>query len=132
MSPSEADVDHMFPLFPLVGTQSFDNENQPLLAVKQPQQPTPMRPNFNSINEITSSSYSSIPSAMENASSSQYQLRPKRPESVLSIASNSSTRSFDFSETPTTIIIHHFLTEVCQHRQLLLPIHLQMVLMKVI
>lgn len=96
LSPSEADVDHMFPLFPLVGTQSFDNENQPLLAVKQPQQPTPMRPNFNSINEITSSSYSSIPSAMENASSSQYQLRPKRPESVLSIASNSSTRSFDF------------------------------------
>ncbi|RCK64215.1 hypothetical protein Cantr_10753 [Candida viswanathii] len=96
LSPSEADVDHMFPLFPLVGTQSFDNENQPLLAVKQPQQPTPLRPNFGSMNEITSNSYSSIPSALEGASANQFQPRPKRPESVLSIASNSSTRSFDF------------------------------------
>lgn len=100
LSPHEADVDHMFPLFPLVGTQSFDNENQPLLAVKQPQQPTPMRPTYNSINEITSNSYSSLPSAMENVSSNQYQPRPKRPESVLSIASNSSTRSFDFFGNP--------------------------------
>ncbi|KHC74646.1 hypothetical protein MGI_01316 [Candida albicans P75016] len=105
LSPNETEADPMFPLFPLVGTQSFDRENQPLSALSnekeppQPQQPTPVRPSHNvstAMNNISSNSYSSIPSAVEVSSINHQQSRPKRPESVLSIASNSSTRSFDF------------------------------------
>lgn len=101
LSPNETEADPMFPLFPLVGTQSFDRENQPLLALSNgkepPQQPTPVRPHVSTaMNNISSNSYSSIPSAVEVSSINHLQSRPKRPESVLSIASNSSTRSFDF------------------------------------
>ncbi|KAL6450928.1 CRF1 Copper resistance protein CRF1 [Candida maltosa Xu316] len=97
LSPQDSEANPIFPLFPLVGTQSFDNEDQPLSAVKRPQQPIPMRPSTSSVMQnMNSNSYSSLPSAVETSSISQYQSRPKRPESVLSIASNSSTRSFDF------------------------------------
>ena len=118
LSPNETEADPMFPLFPLVGTQSFDRENQPLLALSnekeppqpqpQPQQPTPVRPSHNvstAMNNISSNSYSSIPSAVEVSSINHQQSRPKRPESVLSIASNSSTRSFDFLAAIIPIII---------------------------
>lgn len=59
----------MFPLFPLVGSCSFDDsESRPLLTLPGTQHPKPTAPN-----------------------SGQYAARPKRPESVLSMASNSST-----------------------------------------
>ncbi|KAI3402959.2 HAA1 [Candida oxycetoniae] len=104
LSPGEIEVvDHMFPLFPLVGTQSFDNENQPLSGVPQEirktitHQPTPMRRNVGS-HDNTFSSQSSLQSVAENSfpNHSYQHSRPKRPESVLSIASNSSARSLDF------------------------------------
>ncbi|KAI5970884.1 CUP2 [Candida margitis] len=108
-------VDHMFPLFPLIGGPSFDNENKPLSGLPTntkkpvPHQPTPVRPSLATQN---TDSNSSLPSATEsnhniNFGSSfdnnpqqtyfnQQSRGPKRPESVLSIASNSSARSFDF------------------------------------
>lgn len=108
-------VDHMFPLFPLIGGPSFDNENKPLLGIPAnakipvPHQPTPIRPllasqntNLNSsLPSATDSNHninfgSSFDANMQNTHFNQYLRGPKRPESVLSIASNSSARSFDF------------------------------------
>lgn len=61
----------MFPLFPLVGSCSFDDsESRPLLSLPHTHHPHPTMPNSNH---------------------QQYPVRPKRPESVLSLASNSST-----------------------------------------
>ncbi|KAI5949764.1 HAA1 [Candida theae] len=109
-------VDPMFPLFPLVGGPSFDTENKPLSGLPAnmndqqiPHQPTPVRP---SLATQTTDSNSSLPSATgsshninfgssfdnnpQNGYYNQHSRAPKRPESVLSIASNSSARSFDF------------------------------------
>ena len=108
-------VDHMFPLFPLIGGPSFDNENKPLLGIPAnarvpvPHQPTPIRPllasqdtNLNSsLPSATESNHninfgSSFDTNVQNTHFNQHLRGPKRPESVLSIASNSSARSFDF------------------------------------
>ena len=108
-------VDHMFPLFPLIGGPSFDNENKPLLGIptnsrdQVPHQPTPVRPLLatqntdlnSSLPSATESSHNiNFGSSFDNSTQSTYfnqsQRAPKRPESVLSIASNSSARSFDF------------------------------------
>lgn len=60
----------MFPLFPLVGSCSFDDsESRPLLTLPGTHHPRPTAPN----------------------SHQHVAARPKRPESVLSLASNSST-----------------------------------------
>ncbi|KAK6455405.1 copper resistance protein [Scheffersomyces xylosifermentans] len=184
LSPGEIDmVDHMFPLFPLVGTSSFDDTNQPLsslpyngrtsqgatntqsngdslaspesqgrnsinngssnghykangnsnrnsvansihnsvsttdvyseqfnhatelshtssLKSNRPHQPKPIRPQPTAMPQSASSSISTTNNnnGIPNVSSSNphYQaIRPKRPESVLSVTSNSSSRSFD-------------------------------------
>lgn len=61
----------MFPLFPLVGSCSFDDsESRPLLTLPGTHHPKPIVPN----------------SGHQHSAA-----RPKRPESVLSVASNSST-----------------------------------------
>lgn len=164
-SPKELDLaNNMFPLFPLVGSASFeDDRTQPLLSLPQsddgtssvedttrnfidkkvssptqtlgrknsnkisslgnmnPHQPKPLRPGPHSNLGSTNSSYSNIQSsnihhpptsnnAMTHGSSHNHSvssasstthyhpIRPKRPESVLSIASNSSNRSFDIGQ----------------------------------
>ncbi|CAK9436848.1 uncharacterized protein LODBEIA_P13700 [Lodderomyces beijingensis] len=70
--PSGADdADCAFPLFPLIGGQSFDNENQPLSGlppdVKRslPQQPIPLRPSLSDHLNNNYSSQSSLYSAIE-------------------------------------------------------------------
>ncbi|CAI5757140.1 unnamed protein product [Candida verbasci] len=104
LSPGEIEVvDHMFPLFPLVGTQSFQNENQPLSPFSNnqkvvPEQPKPVRPTVNAT-RMSSSSASLFNDHHNQQQHQQQQPKPKRPESVLSITSNSSTRSFDFMGT---------------------------------
>ncbi|EGW32590.1 uncharacterized protein SPAPADRAFT_61659 [Spathaspora passalidarum NRRL Y-27907] len=121
LSPTEIDlVDHMFPLFPLVGNQSFESENQPLSTIPQeiikpskpppPQQPKPMRPTVmthssslqngmaSSVNSINSVATSTSTTGNHNQFTS---VRLKRPESVLSITSNSSSRSYDVVGNPT-------------------------------
>lgn len=62
-------ADGMFPLFPLIGTTSFDTNNKPLSKT----------PSLNHGN------------GHSNNGTHYQPIRPKRPESVLSIASNSST-----------------------------------------
>lgn len=168
-SPKELDLaNNMFPLFPLVGSASFeDDRTQPLLSLPQsddgtssvedttrnfidkkissptnlgrknsnkrsslshmnPHQPKPLRPTPHSNLGSTvssNSSYSNIQSSnlhapptsnnamtthasshnhattsSANSSTHYHPIRPKRPESVLSIASNSSNRSFDIGQ----------------------------------
>lgn len=115
LSPTEVDlVDNMFPLFPLVGSQSFDTENQPLLPFPPPershthpmkvtQHPKPIRPavNTQTCNPIIPSSSVNSTNSINTGNTSGYSsstfqaTKLKRPESVLSITSNSSSRSFD-------------------------------------
>ncbi|KAG7661792.1 HAA1 [[Candida] subhashii] len=120
LSPTDMDlVDNMFPLFPLVGSQSFDTENQPLSLLpptgsdrsqpiptptqtKATQHPRPIRPSVNTqtANPIIPSSSVNSMNSVNTANTSNYTstfqaTKLKRPESVLSIASNSSSRSFD-------------------------------------
>lgn len=88
-------MENMFPLFPLVGAQSFDdNRNLPLLLIPGSVGDSSDYLLFS--NGGTTHSEPVVQKPVKNPVSlaGHYQpIRPKRPESVLSMASNSSTTS---------------------------------------
>ncbi|CAG86847.2 DEHA2D05500p [Debaryomyces hansenii CBS767] len=106
LPPNSDMVDNMFPLFPLVGNSSFSNsKDQPLSPI-----PDHVRAKLNQSSNLSGSSVNDKNDNI-NAALSHYQpIRPKRPESSLSITSNSSTASrpnpdmenFNYSNIPTS------------------------------
>lgn len=106
LPPNSDMVDNMFPLFPLVGNSSFSNsKDQPLSPIPDHVR-AKLDQSLNLSGLLTNDNNDNI-----NAAVSHYQpIRPKRPESSLSITSNSSTASrpnpnmenFNYLNIPTT------------------------------
>ncbi|CUM57447.1 unnamed protein product [Debaryomyces tyrocola] len=89
LPPNSDMVDNMFPLFPLVGNSSFSNsKDQPLSPIPDHVK-AKLDQSLNLSGSLVNDNNDNI-----NAALSHYQpIRPKRPESSLSITSNSSTAS---------------------------------------
>ncbi|CAK7901374.1 hypothetical protein CAAN1_23S01420 [[Candida] anglica] len=94
-TPSTSDMDlsdNMFPLFPLVGTCSFDTTNKPLSRTDVGYKSPPTKPQGSHSSQSQAQTQQQPQPGQSQSYTSHYQpIRPKRPESVLSIASTSST-----------------------------------------
>lgn len=96
--PSDAELDlmeNMFPLFPLVGNCSFDNSTSlPLLPMPAERDATRMAPlaSHQLATSLAQGPHQPRP-LKPSASFNNYPARPRRPESVLSVGSTSSSTS---------------------------------------